>query len=121
MRVATEEMPRARIIALRDGLRQGDILRLPWSAYDGTVITLRQGKSARGGKHAPLITVPCTMALRRTLDGMERLSPLILTTKTQPSFKKRYFAELWEKNRICEPTATRHSAASTAPKGKNHV
>jgi hypothetical protein len=30
------------------------------------------------------------------LDGMERVSPLILTTKTGQAFKKRYFAEMWE-------------------------
>ncbi len=36
------------------------------------------------------------MALRRMLDSMERVSPLILTTKTGQSFKKRYFARLWD-------------------------
>ncbi|MCG5248285.1 hypothetical protein [Methylorubrum extorquens] len=30
------------------------------------------------------------------LDGMERRSPLILTTKTDRAFRKRYFARLWE-------------------------
>ena len=40
----------APIIALHTGLWQADILRLPWSAYDGSAITLRQGKSARGGR-----------------------------------------------------------------------
>jgi integrase len=30
------------------------------------------------------------------LDGMDRISPLILTTKTGQSFKKRYFAKLWD-------------------------
>ena len=40
--------------------------------------------------------MPCTTALRRMLDGMERVSPLILTTKTGQSFKKRYFARLWD-------------------------
>ena len=97
MRVAPVELQRAMIIALHTGQRQGDILRLPWSAYDGTAITLRQGKNARNGRQAPLITIPCTQALRRMLDSMERVSPLILTTKTGQSFKKRYFARLWEK------------------------
>ncbi len=97
MRVAPLELQRALIIALHTGQRQGDILRLPWSAYDGTAISLRQGKSARGGRQAPLITIPCTRALRRLLDELPRASPLILTTKTGLSFKKRYFAELWER------------------------
>ncbi|AWI91798.1 hypothetical protein C0214_21280 [Methylobacterium sp. DM1] len=96
MRVAPIELQRALIIALHTGQRQGDILRLPWSAYDGSAITLRQGKSARGGRVAPLVTIPCTQALRRMLDGMERRSPLILTTKTGRVLQKRYFARLWE-------------------------
>jgi integrase len=96
MGAAPIELQRALIIALHTGQRQGDILRLPWSAYDGTAISLRQGKSARAGRPAPLVTIPCTKALRRMLDSMERVSPLILTTKTGQSFKKRYFAHLWE-------------------------
>ena len=35
MKVAPIELQRAMIIALHTGQRQGDILRLPWSAYDG--------------------------------------------------------------------------------------
>jgi hypothetical protein len=30
------------------------------------------------------------------LDSMDRVSPLILITKTGQSFKKRYFARLWD-------------------------
>jgi integrase len=96
MNAAPVEMQRALILALHSGQRQGDLLRLPWSAYDGVHITLRQGKARRGRSLALPIKVPCTVALRRMLDGMERTSPLILTTKTGQSFKKRYFARLWD-------------------------
>jgi integrase len=96
MAAAPIEMQRAMILALHTGQRQGDLLRLPWSAYDGASITLRQGKARRGKSPGPPIVVPCTMALRRMLDGMERVSPLILTTKTGQSFKKRYFTRLWD-------------------------
>jgi integrase len=96
MEVASVEMQRALILGLHTGQREGDILRLAWSAYDGLRIVLRQGKSRRQGKAAPLIEVPCTTALRRMLDGMDRVSPLILTTKTGQSFKARYFGRLWE-------------------------
>ena len=96
MAVAPLELQRALIIALHTGQRQGDILRLPWSAYDGRAIVLRQGKSARGGRLAPLVTVPCTAALRRMLDAMERTSPLVLTTRTGKPLQKRYFSRLWE-------------------------
>ncbi len=90
------EVQRAMILALHTGQRQGDLLRLPWSSYDGSTITLRQGKARRGRALAPPVPIPCTTALRRMLDGMERISPLILTTKTGQSFKKRYFARLWD-------------------------
>jgi integrase len=97
MKVAPIEMQRALIIALHSGQRQGDILRLAWSGYDGSSLTLRRGKRRRRGAQAPLITIPCTKALQLVLDGTPRVSPLILTTKTGQAFKKRYFAELWER------------------------
>jgi integrase len=96
MKAASVEMQRALILGLHTGQREGDILRLSWSAYDGLRIVLRQGKARRHGKLAPLTEIPCTAALRRMLDGMDRVSPLILTTKTGQSFKKRYFARLWD-------------------------
>jgi integrase len=95
MKVAPIEIQRMLILGLHTGQREGDLLRLPWSAYDGVRISLRQGKSRRGGKLGPLVEIPCTAALRRMLDGMERISPLILTTKTGQSLKKRYFVRLW--------------------------
>ena len=33
------------LLALWTGQRQGDLLRLPWSAYDGTHIRLRQSEN----------------------------------------------------------------------------
>lgn len=100
MAAASIEMQRAMILALHSGQRQGDLLRLPWNAYEGKTLTLRQGKSRRGKSLGPSIVVPCTMALRRMLDGTERTSTLILTTKTGQSFKKRYFARLWDETAI---------------------
>jgi integrase len=96
MKVAPIEMQRALIIGLHTGQREGDLLRLPWTSFDGGWIKLRQGKARRGGALGPLVEIPCTAALRRMLDGMERVSALILTTKTGRSFKKRYFAQLWD-------------------------
>jgi integrase len=96
MNVASVEMQRALIIGLHTGQREGDLLRLSWSSYDGSSIKLRQGKARRGGSPGPLVEIPCTAALRRMLDQIDRVSPLILTTKTGQSFKKRYFARLWD-------------------------
>jgi integrase len=93
---ASPEMQFAMVLALHTGQRQGDILRFAWSAYNGTSITLRQGKARRRGREAPVIRVPCTKALKTTLDNAERRAAVMLTTKTGLAFKKRYFADQWE-------------------------
>lgn len=55
MKVAPIEIQRALILGVHLGQREGDLLRLPWSAYDGVRISLRQGKARRGGKLGPLV------------------------------------------------------------------
>jgi integrase len=82
MAVAEPEMQLAIVLALHTGQRQGDIRRLAWSNYSGTHLTLRQG---------------CTKALKETLDGLEKRSTLILTTKTGRAFQKRYLADQFQK------------------------
>jgi integrase len=96
LEIASPEMQLAMVLALHTGQRQADIRRLAWSMYDGASITLRQGKARRLGREAPVIRIPCTKALKATLDSAERKAALILTTKTGLAFKKRYFAEQWE-------------------------
>jgi hypothetical protein len=58
------------------GQRQGDLLRLPWSAYDGVAIRLRQSK---GGRR---VVVPAGTPLKAVLDTTPRRGPLILTNTT---------------------------------------
>jgi len=72
MKVAPIELT-GLILALHTGQRQGDLLRLTWSAYDGTAITLRQSKSRKHGKQGRLVVVPCTKALRRMLDKLTNI------------------------------------------------
>jgi integrase len=96
MGAAPLAMQRALILALHTGLRQGDIRKLCWSNYDGANLTLRIGKNQRGGQKAPLVTIPCTKALRAMLDGMERHSAVILTTKEGRPFTARYFGHQWD-------------------------
>jgi len=45
MAVASIEMKQAMTLGLHTGQREGDLLHLPWSAYDGTTIRLKQSKS----------------------------------------------------------------------------
>lgn len=94
--VASPEMQLAMALALHTGQRQGDIRKLAWSTYDGVSIQLRQGKARRLGKAPPVTRVPCTGALKITLDNAPRRAAVILTTKTGRAFTKRYFAEQWE-------------------------
>jgi|tagenome__1003787_1003787.scaffolds.fasta_scaffold20920886_2 integrase len=94
--VASPEMQLAMALALHTGQRQGDIRKLAWSAYDGRSICLRQGKANRLGNIASVTRVPCTKALKITLDSAPRRAAVILTTKTGRAYQKRYFAEQWE-------------------------
>lgn len=86
---ASPEIFAAMMLALHTGQRQGDLVRMPWSAYDGSALTFRQGKSKRR------LYVPCTKALREFLDGLKRGSPLILTTPTGRAWKKSNLRDQW--------------------------
>lgn len=66
---ATPELALAMILALWSGQRQGDLLRLPWSAYDGRHIRLKQSKSGRR------VVIPVGEPLRVLLDRTERRAP----------------------------------------------
>lgn len=92
LKSAPVEMQRAMIMALHTGQRQGDLLRLTWGNYEGGWIKLRQGKSGFKTK----VEIPCTPTLRSMLDGMDRRSAVILTTKTGQPWKARYFKRQWE-------------------------
>ena len=65
-------------------------MRLTWGNYDGSLISLRQGKTGRK------VEIPCTKALRKMLDGLDRNAAVVLTTKTDRPWKARYFKAQWE-------------------------
>src|SRR5438067_5375877 len=60
----------------------------------------RRAHLAASGQGRRLVEIRATAALRRTLEGIERVSPLILTTRTGRAWKKRYFAQAWQE--ACE-------------------
>jgi integrase len=66
----------ALMLALWIGQRQGDLLRLPWSAYDGTHIRLRQPK---GGVR---VQIRVGAPLKAALDAAPRRCTIILTSAT---------------------------------------
>lgn len=82
--VALERFPeplrRVVTLALYTGQRRGDLIKLPWSAYDGVVVKLRQQKKTKAGN--AMLVIPVHSELRAALERWkaDRVSPLILTT-----------------------------------------
>jgi integrase len=87
--VASDPLQRAMVLALETGQRQGDLLRLPWSAYDGTWIRLRQGKTGRQ------VNIPVTRRLRAVLENSPRTATVILTNKRGIAWRPNRFRKVW--------------------------
>jgi integrase len=84
------------LLALWTGQRQGDLLRLSWSAYDGTHIRLRQHKTG-----APVV-IPVGVPLKSMLDATPKCSTMILTNPNQAGrpWTSEAFASAW--TRACK-------------------
>ena len=81
----------AALLALWTGQRQGDLLRLPWSAYDGKYVRLRQSKT---GRH---VIIPVSKHLKTILDSADRISTQILTNAHGRPWTSDGFRTSWEK------------------------
>jgi integrase len=90
MRAAPVELQRALIVALHTGQRQGDLLRLAWSNYDGSAISIRQSKTKRR------VVIPCTAALRRLLDALPRPGLQVLSMSNGLPWKAYSFRHAWK-------------------------
>jgi hypothetical protein len=53
--VGSPEIQLALVLALWSGQRQGDLLRLPWSAYESPYIRLRQSKGVGASQCLPAV------------------------------------------------------------------
>jgi integrase len=82
----------ALLLALWTGQRQGDLLALPWSAYDGKYIRLRQSKTG------VRVVIPVGLPLKAALDQTPRRSPLILVNLNGQPWKR--FAGFFSK--VCK-------------------
>ena len=69
--------------------RQGDLLVMTWSQYDGAVIRLRQHKTDE------LVEVTCHVDLRAALDAAPRPGLLMLNTPSGRAFTARHFNKCW--------------------------
>jgi len=77
------------LLALWTGQRQGDLLRLAWTAYDNTRIRLRQSKT--GAR----VVIPVGAPLKAALDKAAKVSTLILNSShnkpwTQDGFRASF-------------------------------
>jgi len=79
------------LLGLWTGQRQGDLLRLPWSAYDGSHIRLRQSKSGKPVKI--LVGAP----LKAALDAASKRSPIMLTNSEGKPWTSDGFRASWRK------------------------
>jgi integrase len=79
------------LLALWTGQRQGDLLRLPWSGYDGTHIRLRQSKTGTR------VVVPVGAPLKAALDATPKRSTIILTNSDGKPWTSDGFRTSWGK------------------------
>lgn len=81
------------MLALWTGQRQGDLLALPWSAYDGNFLRVRQGKTGARVK------IPVVGLLKEVLDqeSANKKSTTILTNTRGQSWTSDGFKTSWGK------------------------
>ena len=79
------------LLALWTGQRQGDLLRLPWSAYDGTRIRLRQSKTG-----VP-VSFKVGAPLKAALDVTPKVCPVILVSTDNKPWTAGGFSSSWRK------------------------
>ena len=91
IRVASEPLRLALMLALWTGQRQGDLLRLPWSAYDGKTIRLAQGKTGRR------VVIPVGAPLKAMLDATPKRGPLIIVNTRGIPWSSNGFHSSWRK------------------------
>jgi integrase len=91
LRTAPLYLRLAMLLAINTGQRQGDLLRLPWSSYDGATIKLRQRKT---GAYVP---IPVADALKAVLDAAPRRRTIMLTNSDGKPWSESGFQGAWGK------------------------
>jgi integrase len=81
----------ALLLALWTGQRQGDLLGLAWSSYDGTRIRLRQRKTGTR------VVIPVGAPLKAALDATPKRSTIILTNSDGKPWTSDGFRASWGK------------------------
>ncbi len=91
LKAAPQHLHLPLLLALWTGQRQGDLLCLPWSAYDGERIRLRQSKT--GIRVSVKVGAPLKVALNAT----PKRSTMILTTSDGKPWTPDGFRSSWRK------------------------
>lgn len=99
MAVATDPLRWALVFAAETAQRQGDLIRLTWSAFDGSCIKLTPSKSItkRKPKGRP-VAIPISERLRAVLDQLPRTSTHMLTNSRGRPWTQNgnAFRKAWE-------------------------
>jgi integrase len=111
LRLAPKHLHLPLLLALWTGQRQGDLLRLSWSAYDGKHIRMRQGKTK-----TRIPPIPVGRPLKAALDATQKRGPLILTNSEGRPWTSDGFRASWRKacNRAGIAGVTFHDLRGTA-------
>jgi integrase len=106
MRRLPEHLRRAIVLALYTGQRRGDLIAMPWSAYDGRAIRLTQEKTGQA------LVVPAPAELRAELDEWRRetSSTLILVNK---------FGRPWQGSNLSKQLGAALAEIEGFPAGRN--
>jgi len=91
LRSAPSHLHLALLLALWTGQRQGDLLRLAWTQYDGKVIRLRQSKM--GAR----VVVPVGAPLKVALDALGGKQGTILRNSEGAAWSSDGFRSSWRK------------------------
>jgi integrase len=90
-KVPFKELQLALMLALWTGQRQGDLLTLPWSGYDGSHIRLRQSKTGQA------VVIRVGAPLKKLLDRTKKRSTVILTNTRGRPWTSDGFRTAWRK------------------------
>jgi len=88
---ASTQLALAYDLAVWTGQRQGDLLALTWTAYDGEKIRLRQSKTGA------YVVIPVFSKLKALLDATPKRAVTILTTQAGLSWTADGFRASWGK------------------------
>lgn len=86
---ARPELALALVMALWTGQRQGDLLRLSWTAYDGQSLRMKQSKTGRR------VTIPAGQTLRDALDTASKKATTILVNSRDLPWTSDGFRTSW--------------------------